>query len=608
MIENWHQVFIVVIFILVFASFFFDFLPPELVAIFGLILCGLVGILSFQPTHQYYVFSPFIHPAPLTIIAIFILGKSLERTGVIDKLIDYLQKLTRFGELFFLIFLMAIVAMLSCLMNNTPLVVIFIPIVISICQNKGYKLSRFLIPLSYASIAGGTMSVIGTSTNMVANNILNHKGEVPFAMFDLFPLGIIFVVITIVYIAFIGKFLLPNVSSVSELSIRKQREFITHLFVDVDLAGKHLVNLDFWQKNKKKILGIWRNGKQILQKARSLQLQAGDEIVFQGQLESLLSLSKNSQIGLDGQNRQDKVYSESTILTEALVKANSSLIGLSLKEINFYGSDQLLLMAIHRRGKNLSLKKKFTSRLRLAAGDVLLFQGKKEKNKTFFEKRGLLNLTFIDDRQVRDVNKKKSSIALLAMSFFVSCGILTSLGILPNIPLVILAFLAVAITLFGKCLSWREAYDAVEWRVIFLIIGMLGLSMGFERSGIFEQIASFFFNSLGFSGIHWLIPIFYLLAICLTEVMSNNGVAAILTPMAIFTAHQFGISIYPLVAAVMFGASASFLTPVGYQTNLFVYSAGNYRFRDFFIVGLPLALLLFFVACWLIPIIWPLSG
>ena len=601
--ENWQQIIVIVSFLVVFLSFFVPVLAPEVMAIFCILLFGAIGILNFDSSNQYYVFSPFVHPAPLTIIAVFILGTALQKSGIVDLLTIHIEKLTRFGEVSFLILLMLIVGFLSCLMNNTPLVVIFIPIVISICNSKGYKASKFLIPLSYASIAGGTMTIIGTSTNMVANNILAQKKEIPFAMFDLFPVGGAFLLVTIVYMALIGRKFLPSTTIISQLDIESQREFITHSFVNSSLAGKSLKDLEFGKGVMSKILAIWRRNEK-LEVFRDFKLEEGDEIVFQGKSDFLRSISKT--ISGEGE-KQSAGYIESTSIIEVIVTSNSPLIGLSFNEVKFEKSDELFFMAVHRGGKNVSASDSFFSN-RISKGDILLLEVVLGPNQEkALKKWELVSLRKEKNKKSAEINKKKALFSLVALGFFVFSGIFMSLGILPRVPLVILAIFAACFTLLTKCLSFQDAYRGVDWRVIFLIIGMLGLSMGFQSSGLSDLISEACFDSLGLSGIAYLVPIFYLLSVFLTELMSNNGVAALLTPMAIITANQFAISPEPLVAAVMFGASASFLTPVGYQTNLFVYNVGGYRFRDFFVAGLPLAVSLFFVASWLIPKVWPLS-
>jgi len=282
---------------------------------------------------------------------------------------------------------------------------------------------------------------------------------------------------------------------------------------------------------------------------------------------------------------------------EGIIGPDSSLEGRTLKELNFRQRYGVLILAVHRSGRNL--KERFEDE-RLAFGDTLLVQGPSEQMNLLFAQKDFINLSAPKQAILR---RKKAPIALLAIALFVIAGALGGNFGIPKIPVVISAMSAAFICLVTRCLDPKEAYEAVEWKVVFMIMGMLGLGMAMEHSGMAESIAK------GVMGVTdspiIMLAAFYLLAAVLTEIISNNAVATLLTPLALIVAINFGVNPTPFVIAVMFGSSASFSTPIGYQTNTFVYGAGGYKFSDFFRAGFPLAIIMWIVAVFLIPVLYP---
>jgi di/tricarboxylate transporter len=276
------------------------------------------------------------------------------------------------------------------------------------------------------------------------------------------------------------------------------------------------------------------------------------------------------------------------------------LAGKSLKELNFRQRFGVIIVAVHRRGRNL--QERFED-VKLAFGDTLLVQGPARRMQQLFELKDFVNLSEPKEIAIRS---KKAPFAILAILAFMVVGLLSGIEVIPAIPIVQVALCAAVFVLVTRCIDPSEAYQSIEWKVLFLIIGMLALGQALQYSGVAQIISTSVFNATQGMDLRIIIALTYLLAAVLTEMVSNNAVAALLTPLAIGLSLQLGCDPKPFIAAVMFGSSASFATPIGYQTNTFVYGAGGYKFGDFFRAGFPLAVILWIVASFLIPIIWPL--
>jgi len=608
-LEQWQQeIFMVVLVVAVFAAFIREWLSIELVAIGALVLCVAAGILPVATTDpelfRFDALRVFAHPAPITVACMFILSSALEKTGVVEALGHQFERLAATSPMRMLFVLMVFVAFVSAFMNNTPVVVVFMPIVIAICRRKDWKASKYLIPLSYASIVGGTMTMIGTSTNLVAGGILAEKGYKPMAMFDVTPLGLVFVVVAVIYMMTLGRKLLPDrVTLASLIDSEQSREFITHAFVGRDsaLAGAAFLESGLAKMRKARVLEVIRNGQRVTQPLNQIVFEGGDEIVFKGQVEGLMGISETEGINLRGNESMglEAVRTESALLMEGIIGPDSSLAGKSLRELNFRQRFGVIILAVHRRGRNL--RERFEDE-KLSFGDTILVQGPAEQMRQLFEMRDFINLSESKGTVLRP---KRAPVAIVAIVGFMVVGALIGFGVVPEIPVVMLAMGAALLVLLTGCVDPKEAYRSIDWKVIFLICGMLGLGMALERSGLAGRLAGGLAEVVG-DNRYLMIGALYLTAMLLTEVISNNAVAALLAPLAIVLGQKLGLDDpRPLVIAVMFGASASFLTPIGYQTNTFVYGAGGYRFGDFLRTGAPLSVLLWLAATALIPVIWP---
>jgi len=350
---------------------------------------------------------------------------------------------------------------------------------------------------------------------------------------------------------------------------------------------------------KARVIEVNREGVRLRDPLPDTVFREGDEIVFKGHIEGMMGVSEQEGIdvrGTDGLGLED-VRTESAVIMEGILGPESSLAGVSLKQLNFRQRFGVLILAVHRRGKNL--RERFEDE-KLAFGDTLLVQGPAEKMNVLFAEKDFVNLSQPKHRVRR---RNKSMIAIGAIVLFVIMGALGGVMGIPKLPVVQLAMAGALLVLVTRCIEPHEAYEAIEWKVVFMIFGMLGLGMAMQSSGLAKSIAHAVTGLTDDPII--LLACIYLLAAVMTEIVSNNAVAALLTPIAFTMALHQDLSPVPFVVAVMFGSSASFSTPIGYQTNTFVYGAGGYKFGDFFKAGFPLAIIMWLVAVYLIPKIWP---
>ena len=623
MVETWQQIALGVLVLLVFTSFIKEWVSPEVVALGALVACVLIGVLPIavpEPppdlegqalVNALRVFKAdalrvFAHPAPITVSCMFVLSASLERTGVIEILGHWFERTAGRSPTRMLMMMILIVAGLSAFMNNTPVVVVFLPIVLGICRRKDWRASKYLIPLSYAAIVGGTITIIGTSTNLVASGIAaTYSPDYAFGFFDVTPLGLVFVAITFIYLVTVGQKVLPDrVTLAALIDSKDSREFITRAFVSKEspLIGQKVIESSLKKMKKARIIDVVRNGNRVLQGLDKVVFEEGDEILIKGRLGDLMGLSDQGGItqGTPDQLGLEDVRTESAVMMEGIIGPDSSLAGKSLKELNFRQKFGVIIAAVHRRGRNL--RERFED-VKLAFGDTLLVQGPARRMQGLFELKDFVNLSEPKDAAIR-VNK--APFAIIAISAFMVVGLLSGIEVIPDIPIVQVALCAALFVLLTGCIDPSEAYQSIEWKVLFLIIGMLGLGQALQYSGVAKLLAMNVVNATNGIDPRILIALIYLLAAVMTEMVSNNAVAVLLTPIGIMVGMELGLCPKPFIAAVMFGASASFATPIGYQTNTFVYGAGGYKFGDFFRAGFPLAVILWVVASILIPVIWPL--
>ena len=594
-----QRIFVFVLLGFVVLAFFREWLPPDMVAMFSLGLLLAIGILSKDE-----LLGAFSNPAPITIACMFMLSAGLERSGCIDIMGRTFRRIAGEDELRVLVVLMVTGAVLSAFVNNTPVVVVFLPIVLRLARNTDLKASRLLIPLSFACILGGTCTLTGTSTNLIIDGQAQAEGLRPFTMFELTKLGIVYAVIGFVYMLTIGRKLLPERESVAtDLAEMQERDFLTQVIVQADspLIGAPLTRTLLKEIKEARVLEVRRRGVPLKDALDSLEIEQGDRILISVHGEDFDDLKETEGLRLTAyQNlKLETLERRPAVLMEGIIGPSSPLVGRTLRALKFRQRFGVLILGVHRQSGDF--RRNFED-VRLHAGDTLLIEGPKQAIERVQSEKDFVSLT---SRHEKDIRPEKAKVAAAITVGFVLCASLTS------VPIVVLAFLAALAMLATRCLQPHEAYGAVQWNIIFLIVGMLGVGKAMQVTKGDQLLVDGLMAAFG--GCHPVIILaaVYLLSSTLTELISNNAVAVLLTPIivklaaSIEFAGQLGVDPRPFIVAMMFGCSASFATPIGYQTNTYVYGAGGYKFSDFPKVGVPLNLILWLTATALIPVFWP---
>lgn len=580
----------------VFVTFAKEWLPNDQVALAGMAVLLLAGILGEKELGMV-----FGNSAPMTIGAMFILGEALTRTGVIDWIAHRFEKWAGASLPRAIVILALIVMPLSAFMNNTPVVIVFLPVLMAFARSTGLKASKLLIPLSFLSILGGTITLIGTSTNLLVSGLSKHQGQPAFGIFEISGLGLVYAVIGFLYIFFIGRHLLPERDTVSSLlDAEDTRKFASAVEIPEGspIIGERLIAHPLFSSGKRTIIyEVIRYGRRVEDiPLDAITFKARDVLWFRATSKQLAEIQGNDAVTMIhkmGGGDGNAEPSEEIKSVEAIIGRQSALIGKNIRESNIRRRYGIVVAAVHRQGVNLS---QAYPDIPLAFGDTLLLEGPVGNLARLNREGSFLSL---NETLIRPKLKSKMGIAI---------GVLAAVVLTAGFGLLSItsaALIGAVLVVLGGCLGMRDAYKAIEWDVLFLIYGMLGIGLAMEKTGGAEWIAMGVVGAMDHLGPLAILAVVYLLASLMTEFVTNNAVAILMTPIAISIAASIGADARPFLVAIMFGASASFITPIGYQTNTYVYGAGGYRFGDFLKIGIPLNLILWAAAVVIIPFIWP---
>ncbi|HQL00170.1 MAG TPA: SLC13 family permease [Smithellaceae bacterium] len=581
-----------VIFLAVFL-FASEKLPVDLTAILVMAILMISGILTPKEG-----LSGFSNVATVTVGAMFILSAALQKTGAVNFLGAVSSKVFKINFWLGLIGTMILVGAVSAFVNNTPVVAVFIPILLGLAATNKLSPSRLLMPISFASMFGGVCTLIGTSTNILVSSIAVQHGLPAFSMFEFTKLGLVFFGVGIAYMTLFGVRLIPVRAAEENLTDKyRMHDYLTDIVLrqDAKSIGVRVADSPLVKELDIDVLEVIRNGQRLLVPVSDIVLKENDLLRVRCDIKQLQKLKDRIGIEMksDCQLQDDDFRCEALTLTEVVIAPNSRLIGKTIKSSYFRNVFRATALALRHRGQLLNTGFAETP---LRAGDAILVETRKENYDAL---RSNKNFVIVSDIETPQYRKDKIIPALLIITAVIAAA---ALGIL---PIMVGAIIGSILLVIVGCITLEEAYDAIDWNVIFLLGGIISLGVALEKTGAAMYLSQQMIRFLGGWGPVAIVAALYLMTSLLTETMSNNATAVLLAPIAIAAAAAMGVSPKPFLMAIAFAASASFMTPVGYQTNTMIYGVGRYKFSDFIKVGAPLNLIFWILATLLIPVFFP---
>ncbi|CAN5206116.1 SLC13 family permease [soil metagenome] len=565
----------------------------DTVSIMVMLLLMITGILT--PTEG---FAGFSNPATITVGAMFVISASIFNTGALNGVGTLLTRIGKQNYTLCLLSIMLFAGLLSAFINDTAVVALFMPVVIQVAKDTNISPSKLLMPLSFGALMGGVCTLIGTSTNILVSGIAQRQGEEAISMFEMAPAGFLFLLAGIAYIVLIGNKLIPNRRAKDNLTESYDMgDYLTEVILlpNSRSVGKRISESNLVKELDIEIIEITRQNKlKVIAYPFSI-LQAHDILKVRCDVNKLKKLK--DQVGIEIKSERKfsdaDMKSASTKLFEAMVTPNSRLEGKSLKDVNFRAAYGASVLAIRHRNEILHEK---LAHAKLKAGDVVLISGFIEEINAIKKSADVLILSETDESSF--MYEKILPVLLIIFAFIFTAAI-------DLVPIVLGAATGCVLLVLIKGITVEQAYKAIDWKVIFMLAGVLAMGAALEKTGAASLLAGLIIDSVGIWGPQAVVSAFFFITFMSTSFMSNNATAALLAPIAIVAAASLGVSSKPFLMAVAYGASFSFMTPIGYQTNTMIYGPGNYLFKDYFKVGVPLNILFWIMASILIPIFFP---
>jgi di/tricarboxylate transporter len=572
-------------------------LSIDLIALLVLLALTLTGLITPEEA-----FSGFASPAVVTVWSIFIISGGLVRSGVAETIAAAIVRLAGDSQLRLTALIMLGVGVMSAFMNNIGAVAILLPAVVSASHKLRVAPSKLLIPLAWASLLGGNMTLIGTPPNILASSILDTYQRVPsLSFFEFTPMGLIVLSTGVIYMLLIGRRLLPERTPGGDLANEYPiREYLTEVRIlpESPLAGRTLRESGLSDQLEINVIQINTNGPTLYADS-DRKLREGDFLLIEAPTEAIIKAGQVFRLGLPASGKLTSGRWQDTTdglkLAEVTLAPRSTLNGLSLREMNFRARFGLSVMAIRREGQ--TYMSRFID-IPLHFGDALLIEGPSERVDLL---RGDTNFMVLDMPQLEVRRTRKAPLAVLIL-----------LGVIVSITTGLLSVSTAMLTgavlmVLSQTLSMTEAYEAIEWKSVFLIAGMLPLGLAMENTGTARMIATTIVDVVGGFGPSVVMMGIFLITALLTEVMSNAAATVLLVPIAIDAAIDLSVDPRTFVLAVVLAASTSFLMPIGHQVNVIIYGPGGYKFSDYTRVGVWLNIILFIVVWLTLPIVWPFN-